>query len=95
MGPQELKIACQLENIRLIPQIFKGVVDYEACTAAMQAILKVNSRMNAATDEPQLKLMERAFNEVQVNVQQMALPTIENLMRRTPHYAIPLLQSMS
>ena len=68
MGPQELKLACQLENIKLIPQIFKGVVDYEACTAAMQAILKINSRMNATTDKPQLKLMERAFNEAQISV---------------------------
>ena len=69
MGPQELKLACQLENIRLIPQIFKGVVDFEACTEAMQAILKVHSRLNAATDKPQLKMIEKAFSEVQINVQ--------------------------
>ena len=64
MGPQELKLACQLENVRLIPQIFKGIVDYDACTAAMQALLKVNSRMNAATDKSQLKMIEKGFNEV-------------------------------
>ena len=64
MGPQELKLACQLENIRLIPQIFKGIVDYDACTAAMQALLKVNSRMSAATDKPLLKMIEKGFNEV-------------------------------
>ena len=64
MGPQELKLACQLENVRLIPQIFKGIVDYDACTAAMQALLKVNSRMSAATDKPLLKMIEKGFNEV-------------------------------
>ena len=64
MGPQELKLACQLENVRLIPQIFKGIFDYDACTAAMQALLKVNSRMSAATDKPQLKIIEKGFNEV-------------------------------
>ena len=64
MGPQELKLACQLENVRLIPQIFKGIVDYDACTAAIQALLKVNSRMSAATDKPLLKMIEKGFNEV-------------------------------
>ena len=69
MGPQELKLACQLEKAKLIPQIFFGVKDFETTsTAAMQAIVKVNSRMNAATDKSQLKLIEKGFNEVQLDV---------------------------
>ena len=94
LGPTELKLACQLPNVTLVAHLFKGIKDEEACLAAMQAILKISQRIKLSMDKTQLKLLEKAFSESQLSLMQLALPTPENIARRTPTLAIPLLESM-
>jgi len=60
----------------------------------MQALLKITARMKVSTDEAQLKLLEKAFTEAQMNLLALAVPTPDNVMRKTPPLAIALLQSM-
>ena len=61
----------------------------------MQTLLKINARLKVSADKDQLKLVEKAFKESQLNILQLAMPTPENLAMKTPTLAIPLLQSMA
>ena len=51
LGASELKLACSIQSLMLIAHIFKGVMDEDASTAAMQAILKVSARMKVTADQ--------------------------------------------
>lgn len=61
----------------------------------MQAILKISQRMQVSTDKTQLKLLEKAFGPAQVNIMQLALPTPDNIARKTSAMAIALLESLA
>lgn len=61
----------------------------------MQAILKISQRIKVSTDKDQLKILEKAFSESQSVLMQLALPSPENVMRKTPTLAIPVLESMA
>lgn len=91
LGQAELKIATSLKDVKLITQIFKGVKDEEASVAAMQCLLKIMARLKVNADKAQLKLLEKAFSEGKMHLLSLAVPTLDNLQRKTPSLAIPLL----
>lgn len=75
--------------------LFNGTKDEEAAISAMQAILKISQRMQVSTDKTQLKLLKKAFGPAQVNIMQLALPTPDNIARKTSGMAIALLESLA
>ena len=95
LAPAELKLACQIPNFKMVQMLFNGTKDEEAAISAMQAILKISQRMQVSTDKTQLKLLEKAFGPAQVNIMQLALPTPDNIARKTSAVAIALLESLA
>lgn len=95
LGPAELKLVFQLQNFKLIPQLFNGIKDEEVSLSAMQTLLKINARLKVSADKDQLKLVEKAFKESQLTLLQLAMPTSQNVAAKTPTLAIPLLLSMA
>ena len=95
MKPAEIKLAFQIPSIKLIPHLFKGIKDQEVSVFAIQALIKISQRLKVNTDSEQLKALEKAFNEQMNGLMEMALPTPENLAKRTSAPAIQLLQCMA
>ena len=80
-----------MKKLEFISSLVNGINDEEVSIAAMQALLKISQRFKVIDDQKQRSAFERHFVQAQRSLLQLAAPTTQNVLNKTPTLAIAIL----